>query len=71
MDMIVIMNMKLEDWLRQNRCSVPAFAQEIGVKSVKTVYRYINGERRPEGDIMMRIKQATNNQVTADSFLSQ
>lgn len=57
----------LNKWLKQNDTKVGDFAEIIGV-SETSVYRYINGERTPKRDVMNRIFNSTNQQVTADSF---
>lgn len=63
-----IVRMKLKEWLETKEISVPEFAKMIGVKGVRSVYRYIDEERIPEKEVMKRIKKATKGVVTADSF---
>lgn len=60
--------MKLKEWLESNEISVADFAKKIGVKGVRSVYRYIDEDRIPEKPVMKKIKKITNGEVTADSF---
>lgn len=60
--------MMLKNWLEHNEITVSDFAEMIGVKGARSVYRYINRERIPERDVMARIIEKTGGQVTADSF---
>lgn len=69
--MDILAAMQLEDWLKENEVSVPDFAKKIGVKGVRSVYRYINNERIPEKEVMGRILEATKGEVTANSFYEQ
>lgn len=61
-------SIKLKDWLANNKISVPEFASMIGVKTARTVYRYINYERIPDRETMPKIIKATRGEVTANSF---
>lgn len=59
--------MKLNDYLKATETSRQDFAETIGV-SAETIRRYIAGARIPEKEIMERIAEATNLQVTANDF---
>jgi transcriptional regulator with XRE-family HTH domain len=59
--------MKLKEYLSASGKTHAEFAKEIEV-SPQSLYRYINGERIPDREVMPRITKATENQVTADSF---
>lgn len=59
--------MKLNDYLTANGLEPAEFAKMIGVR-VQSVYRYKDGKQIPSKDIMPRIFQATDGQVTANSF---
>lgn len=61
--------MKLADYLSSVNQSHEAFAGLIGVEQA-TVTRYINGDRYPRPDILVRIREATGGRVTADDFLA-
>ncbi len=60
--------MRLEKWLAENSMTVEAFRKELGVQSVTTTYRYINGDRIPLPDIMHKISEITGGQVTPNDF---
>ena len=59
--------MKLKDYLRAKKLSQSQFAALIGVKDA-TVSRYLSGHRRPEWDVVDRIKAVTGGLVTADDL---
>lgn len=59
--------MKLKDYLSASGKTHAEFADEIKV-SVQSLYRYINGERIPEREVMARIAKSTHEQVTPNSF---
>lgn len=60
--------MKLDDFLNESGMSVAVFAKQIGLEDVRSIYRYINEERIPKRQTMMRISQVTGGKVTADDF---
>ena len=59
--------MLLRAYLDLNGVSIPAFADAIGV-SVQTVHRYLNNERIPRPEVMVRIKKATSGAVRPNDF---
>jgi transcriptional regulator with XRE-family HTH domain len=46
-----------------------AFADRLGV-SVQAVHRYLNGERLPRPDVMVRIAEITGGAVKPNDFYS-
>ena len=60
--------MDLNTYLEEKQISRPVFAEEIGV-TVQALGRYLNGQRRPEWEVLKAIKKVTNGEVTADDFL--
>ena len=60
--------MKLETWLSGSNKTIAQFRKELGVSSIATTYRYLRGERIPRPEIMRRISEITNGQVTPDDF---
>jgi len=63
--------MTLSDYLKRHKISVSQFARRIGVDQ-DSVYRYLDGTRRPDWrKVLPRIVEATEGQVTADSFLAR
>ena len=59
--------MQLADYLKKHKKSHDAFGREIGVAGA-TVSRYANKQRHPEPEIMQKIIDVTNAQVTANDF---
>lgn len=59
--------MDLEKYLSDNKIEIPEFATKIGTTN-EAVYQYLKRVRRPRADIMSRIMEATNQQVTANDF---
>lgn len=60
--------MKLSMYLSENRISQAAFAKAVG-ESPQNIGRYVNGERiQLDPDIMRKIFDATEGQVTANDF---
>jgi transcriptional regulator with XRE-family HTH domain len=62
--------MNLKRHLSESGESVAAFAGRVGV-DVKTLYRYLSGERFPTPENLRRIREATGGAVTADDFVDQ
>ncbi len=66
--------MKLADYLEQNRMTAADFATLIGVHK-SSVSRWVDPdsstgiEHRPGWDVLKKIKQVTDGQVTADDFM--
>ena len=54
-------------YMERHGIKPPEMASRLGV-SLVSVYRYISGERRPEGDVMVRIRTLTGGEVRADDF---
>jgi len=61
--------MQLRTFLEESGTSVSKFAREIDVLA-KSVYRYMDGTRRPSPAIMYRIVTATAGAVTANDFFN-
>ena len=61
--------MKLETYLSQTRISQAVFAEKIGTTQA-SVARYAAGKRIPRPDVMARIQDATDGQVTPSDFYS-
>lgn len=62
--------MNLKSHLSASGESVAVFASRVGV-DVKTLYRYLSGERFPTPENLRRIREATAGAVTADDFVDQ
>lgn len=60
--------MKLADYLSKAEIKPSAFAESIGV-SRQTLWRYVSGDRRPEWDVLERIRAETEGHVTPNDFL--
>lgn len=60
--------MTLREYLEQKKLTPEAFSGQIGVSRI-TVGRYLDGSRRPSWKVLPKIIEATNGQVTANSFL--
>lgn len=54
--------MQLREFLSDEKITIPAFAETIGV-SVQAVHRYVSGERVPRHEVMERITAATHGKV--------
>ena len=61
--------MDLRRYLDARNIPIAVFAETLGV-SVQAVHRYLNGERVPRPDVMIRIKQVTNGAVKPNDFYS-
>ena len=59
--------MKLAKWLKRHKLNPTKFAKMIG-RHQPTIYRYVNGERIPEPDIMQEIYSATRGEVSPNDF---
>ncbi len=68
--MMVILSMRLKDYLHQNQISYEAFAESIGY-SYGGVLKWIRGDRFPRPSVIARISEATNGAVTANDFAKQ
>ncbi|MBB2959883.1 helix-turn-helix transcriptional regulator [Methylobacterium sp. R2-1] len=60
--------MRLADYLHQAEIKPSAFAERLGVTR-QTLWRYMSGDRRPEWDVLERIRAETDGQVTPNDFL--
>lgn len=54
--------MQLREYLSDQKISIPAFAEAIGV-TVQAVHRYVSGERAPRHEVMERIAAETGGKV--------
>lgn len=59
--------MKLHDYLSENSIKVEAFAARVRL-SADSIYKYLRGERTPNGHTISKIITATNGEVTANDF---
>lgn len=59
--------MRLQDWLKRERCSKVNFAKRIDVP-VSTINRIISESRSPTHQIMKRIIDATDGEVLPNDF---
>ena len=59
--------MKLKDWLDKEGLTVSEFARRMGTPQ-PTVWRYVNGERVPEGEAMRKIAELTKKKVQPNDF---
>lgn len=59
--------MTLSEYLTQNSLSIAAFAARLGVNK-SAVSRWATGARLPRRDMMNRINDATEGEVTANDF---
>lgn len=60
--------MKLTDYLTETRQTAADFAKRIGVDPI-SVRRYLNGDRRPDWEVMGKIVKATDGHVTPSDFI--
>jgi predicted transcriptional regulator len=60
--------MKLADFLAQKSITHTDFAALIGVSQV-SVTRYIAGRRTPRPNVLQRIRDVTEGNVTANDFM--
>ena len=62
--------MTLNDWLSAHQVRPMQFAQTVGVTHV-TVYRLLNGKRRPSWDLAKRIESATGGAVRPEDLFER
>jgi hypothetical protein len=62
--------MQLRAHLSETKEPIASFAARVQV-DVKTMYRYLAGQRFPAPDVLRRIREATGGAVTADDFVDQ
>lgn len=67
--MLVILTMKLADWLKKTKTRRYAFAQRIGVRA-SVVSDYCKGRYCPRPKVAEAIIRETGGEVTANDFLS-
>lgn len=60
--------MKLADYLAKHQISQTAFARLIEASQV-AVSRYASGRRMPGRDRLLKIREATGGEVTANDFV--
>ncbi len=60
--------MKLKHYLIMHQMTPAEFARQLGVTSRTTIHRYVNGERMPSPEMMRKIYDATNGEVTPNDF---
>jgi transcriptional regulator with XRE-family HTH domain len=60
--------MKLGHWLKKNRITAREFGASIGA-SKGAVQKWVSGERFPRPKHLLKIKNATKNEVTPKDFL--
>lgn len=59
--------MKLKEYLKTNKIKAKEFAEKIGVTPAYVTLIH-QGKRWPRVDLMRRISEATDGQVTANDF---
>jgi transcriptional regulator with XRE-family HTH domain len=62
--------MYLADYLSSQGISAAAFAQLLGLADKSTLYRYMNGRRKPSVDVQDKILALTGGQVTLSEIIS-
>lgn len=62
--------MQLSDYLAKHGITHAAFAERLGV-SQGTVTRYVNGDRIPRPEHLVRIKDLTRGKVTVSDFVAK
>lgn len=63
--------MKLRDWLQKEELTVAEFARRSGIGLRQVVHRYVHGTQFPTPENLLRIREATGGEVTADDFVDQ
>ena len=58
----------LQRWLDKEGLSPAALQGMLGLKSRSSVYRYLNGTRKPKGKVVKKLTKLSNGIVTANSF---
>lgn len=61
--------MKLKSYMTENGLTAQAMAERLS-EPVRTVQKWMSGERIPRPDSMRKIQEATGGQVTANDFFS-
>ncbi|TIU66266.1 MAG: helix-turn-helix transcriptional regulator [Mesorhizobium sp.] len=62
--------MKLAQYLSDNKITQLVFAEKVGVSQV-TINRYVKGERFPDFEMIEKIFQASDKQVTVTDWYQQ
>ena len=62
--------MYLADYLSNHGISAAAFAQLLGLADKSTLYRYMNGRRKPSADVQDKILALTGGLVTLSEIVS-
>jgi hypothetical protein len=60
--------MTLNDFLTKHQIKPTDFAETIGLKAPKSIYRYLSGIRVPRRSIMKKIVTATKGKVQPNDF---
>lgn len=63
--------MRLKEWIISEKLSVAAAARRFGISGVnpgRTLDRIMSGSRQPDADMVARILQATNGEVSASDM---
>lgn len=63
----MVLNMKLREWLKENKMTLDDFAKKIGVTHVH-VSRWQNGRYFPHNKNFRKIHKATGGQVCPNDF---
>jgi transcriptional regulator with XRE-family HTH domain len=63
--------MRLRKWLESKEMSAAEFARVSGVGQRQLIYKYLHGIQFPSPENLLRIRNATNGEVTADDFVDQ
>lgn len=60
--------MTFEEWLREEKLTVPEFAEAKGYEK-QTLYNYLQGRRTPKPEEMRRIYVDTDGKVTPNDWV--
>lgn len=66
---VIIENMKLKEYLKENGIRQKQFAKLAGITEL-AVHRYIKGDRKPDCESLVKIKEATGGKVDAEDFVN-
>lgn len=57
--------------MTENSLTAQGLADRLGSTSVRTVQKWMSGERRPRGEQIRKIAEITGGQVTFNDFFEQ
>mgnify|MGYP001557873204 len=62
--------MRLEHWLNRRAVTPKELAEKLGV-DLSTIYRYLDGTRRPAWPVLQRLEAITKGAVQASDFFQK